>query len=361
MGDEVEVCDAVVTSRKLASVRRVTEITPIEGADFVELARVDGWQCVVKKGDFTVGDQGVYFEIDSVPPDADPFKFLWKFEEPRPRSYRIKTVKLRGELSQGLFMPLSDFPQVPVGIGDGEDLTEFLGVTLYERPQEKWQKTAAKRGNFPNWLPKTDEERIQNCGWVLEKWAEANVPWYATVKLDGTSATYTQDPQTDEFHVCSRNLSVKDGENVYWDMARKYRIEQALAYYDGRYSFQGEICGPGIQGNKLGLKEVDFFVFNVIDRNANVYLPLEEMVLVCADMGLQTVPIAESHDAWAPGGVNDWSIARCLEYAEGKYAGTQNEREGLVFRINKPRPIWQGRDITSFKAISNKFLLKEKD
>lgn len=338
--------------RKLASVQRVLECLPIENADAIELARINGWQCVVKKGEFAVGDLGVFFEIDAIPPDLPLFAFLWTSRsaegpQPRPGSFRIRTMRLRGALSQGLLMPRTFFG-LPDTLTEGDDLTAHLGVGKWEPPVPANMGEA--RGNFPPLVRKTDEHRIQSFPRVLEELH--GKPYVITLKCDGTSATYCIDPRTDEFHACGRNFSVHDGDNHYWKLARKYNLETVLRRTP-HLAIQGEICGPGIQKNRLGLPELGFFAFSVYDQSAGRYLDSADARSFLAEAGIPAVPVVEEGEAFSH------TQESLLALAEGKYSGTQNEREGIVIRPQTERNslILQGR--LSFKAISNRFLLKE--
>lgn len=341
--------------RKLASVQRVLEINPIPGADVIELVRINGWQCVAKKGEFGVGDLGVYLEIDAIPPDIETFRFLWTQKEPvpgepivRPEKFRIRTLRLRGALSQGLLLPLSAFDLA--GVTEGEDVTERLGVGKYEPPvptgMGEW------RAAFPGMVPKTDEMRIQSVPEVLTEMQ--GKPYCITLKYDGTSATFVIDSRTGEFHACGRNQSIKEGNSLYWNMARKYNIEAVLRQ-NPHLAVQGEIVGPGIQKNPLQLKEVSLFVFNVYDMARATYLNNETARVFLKEAGIPAVDVVEM------GGAFGYTQEQLLALAEGKYPGTDNEREGIVIRPQTEMysNILGGR--LSFKAISNRFLLKEKD
>ena len=342
--------------RKLASVARVLALEPIPNADAIELARIGGWQCVVKKEEFTVGDLAVFFEIDSIPPDSPQFAFLWtpKTALPgevveRPEKFRLRTMKLRGALSQGLLLPLSQFDLQ--GASEGEDVTERLGVEKYEPPVSSSMSGLA-RGPFPSWLSKTDEMRVQSVPDVLDELR--GLPYVATLKCDGTSATYTLSPFDGEFHVCSRNLSLVDGDNVYWNLARELELERLLRAHPG-LSIQGEVCGPGIQKNRLNLKAAQLLVFNIRDRLNARYLNDDEMRTFCVRNGLTAVAVIERGDTFYH------TQETLLNLAEGKYPGTHNEREGIVVRPQTERGslVLSGR--LSFKAISNRFLLKGGD
>ena len=346
--------------RKLASVQRVLDVLPIENADAIELVRINGWQCVTKKGEFRTGDHGVFFEIDAIPPDTETFRFLWTprahdaaADGPveRPPKFRIRTMRLRGALSQGLFLPLTAFPAgLDDGLSDGDDLTERLGVGKYEPPAPagmgEW------RAPFPPLVSKTDEMRVQSVPAVLgEMWGR---PYAITLKYDGTSATYLIDPRDGAFHACGRNHSVLDGENLYWRLARKYDLETVLRRTP-RYALQGEIVGPGVQKNPLGLTEIALFVFNVFDMEAARFLGHDEAREFLAGAGLPAVETLETGESFAH------DQERLLALAEGKYPGTSNEREGIVVRPREEAHSLALGGRLSFKAISNRYLLKEQD
>ena len=342
--------------RKIASAQTVLSIEPIPNADAIELVRINGWQCVVKKNEFVPGDLGIFLEIDAVPPDDERFRFLWTPKVvtddamiARPDKFRIRTMRLRGALSQGLFLPLPAFPEVGVPT-EGDDLTERLGVGKYEPPPPanggEW------RGPFPPMVPKTDEMRIQSVPRVLDE--SRGLPYAITLKYDGTSATFVIDPRTGEFHAASRNQSVRDGGNAYWNMARKYDIEAVLRRTP-HLAIQGEIVGPGIQKNPLALAEPALFVFNVYDMTRGVYLDHDPARAFLADAGLTAVETVETGDTFAH------TQEELLALAEGKYPGTKNEREGVVIR---PRAETFSATLAgrlSFKAISNRYLLAERD
>lgn len=351
--------------RKLASVQRVLNIAPIAQADAIELVQIQGWQCVTKKGEFRAGDHGVFLEIDAVPPDTKPFRFLWTPKQPtgeqdnltpaaaepvaRPDKFRIRTMRLRGALSQGLFLPLGELG-LPGDLPDGEDVTEQLGVTKYEPPAPAGM--GDWRGPFPAFVPKTDEMRVQSAPTVLDEMR--GLPYVITLKYDGTSATFCLDPRDDSFHACGRNQSIADGPNLYWRMARKYDIPAALRRRPN-LAVQGEIVGPGVQKNRLGLGEVCLFAFNVYDFERAAYLDHDDARAFLAQSNIPAVETLETGDAFA------YTQNYLLALAEGKYPGTSNEREGVVIRPRRETysPTLNGR--LSFKAISNRFLLKEQD
>ena len=334
------------TTRKLASVQQVIDTQPIEGADAIEVASVLGWKCVTRKSEFNPGDLGIFFEIDSVLPEKPCFEFM------RQRKFRVRTVRLRGQLSQGLFMPLSLFPELNgMVLTEGDDVTELLGITKYDPPGQHGG-ISNRRAGYPPHVNKADEVRVQSEPSLRE--ALLGLPYVATVKMDGTSGTFTM--VDGEFHACSRNLSVKDEEgSPYWTVARKYHLPELLAQYP-HLAIQGEICGPAIQGNKPNLKEVDLFVFDIYDKQQGRYLLHGERTTIILDNGLTRVPVEEVGDDF------QYTLEELLEKAKGKYTGTTNEREGLVFRtLNEtPHPLGANGRL-SFKVLSDAFLLKEKD
>lgn len=331
--------------RKMASIRRIDNIQPIPGADAIEVATVGGWQVVIKKGEFAVRDLAVYCEIDSwIPHELAPF--LSKGSEPREfegvRGERLRTVKLRGQVSQGLLLPLEPTcANIESRLFEGLDVSAPLNIQKWEAPVPA-QLAGDVRGAFPSFIPKTDQERIQNLTQEFNTWTD--LTWEVTEKLDGSSMTvYHKDG---DFGVCSRNWNLAASEgNSMWQQARKYNLEQVLAH-EGNYAVQGEIIGEGIQGNPYRIRGQDFFVFDVFDINAQRYLtPVERRDFVERN-NLKHVPIT-NHNVPTPTNVSD-----ILKAAEGRsQLHTDTEREGLVFKSNGQ---------VSFKAISNKFLLKSK-
>jgi RNA ligase (TIGR02306 family) len=340
----------MMKQRALASIARIAELSPIAGADRIELARVAGWQCVVKKGEFRVGELAVYLEIDAVPPEREAFAWLWQPKGqtgvPRPATFRIRTLRLRGTLSQGLLMPLAQ-----AGLGadlqEGEDVTAQLQVTKYEPPAPSGM--GEWRAGFPSLVPKTDELRVQAVPQVLEELR--GQPYLATVKMDGTSSTFVL--VDGELHACGRNHSILEGDNLYWYVARKYRLAEVLA--GSSLAIQGEIVGPGVQKNPVGLKDKSLFVFNLYDTKTGDHLGDDALREFCRAHGLEAVPVAFRGDAF------DETVDSLLQKAEGTYAGTTNQREGVVVRPVKPlrSAVLGGR--LSFKAISNRYLLDERD
>lgn len=329
--------------RKLATVRRIKNIQPIAGADNIELAHVDGWQSVVKKGEYKVGDIAIYCEVDSfIPNSLAPF--LTKAgSKPKEfggiRGERLRTMKLRGALSQGLLLPaMGTFPE-------GTDMTEALGIQKWEAPIPA-QLSGQVRGAFPTLVPKTDQERCQNL--VDEIRASHGKQFEVTEKLDGSSCTMFLDASGD-FHVCSRNLDLqKDNNNSFWRAANNLAIEHRMVTNNlFGYAIQGELVGPGIQGNPYGLSTIDFYVFDVYDTRSGDYLKPDTRRSLIKTLGLNHVPVVIA--AWTL----DCEVDDLLKTADGVSLLNRNSmREGFVYKS-----VSGGM---TFKVISNKFLLSER-
>lgn len=344
--------------RKMATVRKIDDIRPIPDADAIECAVVGGWTVVVKKGEFKAGNLAVYCEIDSfIPNEVAPF-LTKPGQEPKEfegvKGERLRTVRLRGQLSQGLLIPLKDvwkewLPEnIEKHVKEGDDVSESLNIKKYEPPIPA-QLAGEVKGAFPGIIPKTDQERIQNLSSELAEWNAARTRWEITEKLDGSSMTvYMIDG---EFGVCSRNLDLKrNKDNSLWKAAYAQGLEELLEGYQEfdkcNIALQGELIGEGIQGNPYKIKGQKFFLFDVYLIDEGRYMsPSERQGLVTAT-GIEHVPMTDFGFM-----LNDLSMAEILEMAEGKsYLNAETEREGLVFKSTDGK--------ASFKAISNKFLLK---
>ena len=345
--------------RKLASIQKIKEILPIEGADAIELAIVNGWKVVVEKNvGHQVGDFVVYCEIDSFLPIEPEFDFLRKSSYKKmgdQEGFGWRSLKIRGVVSQGLILPLSVLESKSGGkiiknklvLKEGDDVTDLLGILKYEPPIPA-DLAGKVKGQFPGFIPKTDEERIQNLPEEFEEWK--NLPensFYVTEKLDGSSATYYY--KEGEFGVCSRNLELLETEgNTFWKVAREMKLEEKLAVLGKNVSVQGELIGEGIQSNPYKIKGQTVKFFNAFDIDSHEYFNLPMFrILIEETLELETVPILHLNFTLLE------SIEDILQMAEGKSSlNEKTEREGLVIRSHD-------RTI-SFKAISNKFLLKEK-
>jgi RNA ligase (TIGR02306 family) len=328
--------------RKLATIRTVHEIKPIEGADLIELAVVDGWKCVTKKGEFVPGDIVIYCEIDAFLPVCNEFEFLRKssFKKMDDREgFRLRTVKLRGQISQGLLLSPAMIGR-PVELG--EDVSDELGIVKYEAPIPACLGGDVI-GPFPSFIAKTDEERIQNLSDEYDSYRGKS--FYVSEKLDGTS--FTAFYSDGAFGVCGRNWQLAENDNnSHWRVVRSLDLESRLAGVRHAIAIQGELVGPGIQGNRYAMKEPKLFVFNAFDIGAYSYLDKTKLEDLCCELELQTVPpigmvqVPESIDA-------------ILEMAEGKSVlNPKTEREGLVWVHG------EGNERISFKTISNSFLAK---
>lgn len=361
--------------RKLASIRKIASLDSIPNADAIEKATIDGWEVVVKKGEFSVGDKCCYIEIDSVVPSDNPaFEFL------EGRKYRVRTIKLRKQVSQGIAFPLE-----ALGIEDlpeGTDLTERLKIKKYDPELQKenlmlgdarkkknpvhklllryawYRKLWAKKKAWPAEVEKTDEERIQNIPSILRR--ENRRAFYETEKLDGQSATffYLRQPwfwkvSKKEFGVCSRNIWLKTKHPCnYWDIAEKFDIQNKLKSYGKEVIIQGEIVGPGIQKNKYGLTELDFYVFNVYNKETDEWYGRHGIEAVCSALGLKMVPVIGQGPLEELAGS---TVQEVVEHVKGNSTLAKVKREGSVFRelcaVTGQRGI-------SFKAINSDFLLK---
>lgn len=345
--------------RKLASIRRIADIRPIPDADAIEVAVVDGWRVVVKKGEYKPGDLAVYLEIDSWVPHALA-PFLSKGQVPREYNgvlgEKLRTIKLRGQVSQGLLLKLETVPEkgisnaVPfiedgrirhqvVNGDEGSDVTEILRIQKWEA-EIPAQLAGQVRGAFPTSLiPKTDQERIQNCFAEIED--KGDVDYEVTMKLDGTSCTIFR--WEGELRVASRNLELKIND----ENKDNTLVKMALAVGDkivNGLAMQGEIMGPGIQGNREGFKDHRFFVFDIFDIREHRYINPVGRRRMCENLGLEHVPVLGT----------DWLAPRSVEeglaLAEGPSIN-HKIREGLVWKCNS-NPSF------SFKTIANNFLLK---
>jgi RNA ligase (TIGR02306 family) len=341
-----------MTERALATIRKIAEVKPIEGADAIEAVRVDGWWVVAKKGENQPGMLAVYFEIDSwVPSAIAPFltkagHFPKTFEGVE--GERLRTVKLRGQLSQGLLLPIEHCISVAgctSAIQEGDDWTEHLGILKYEKPLPAALAGLAK-GNFPSFIPKTDQPRIQNCGRQMQDWLEGTV-WEVTEKLDGSSMTAFVFGE--QQGVCSRNLELKySEENSFWEAAVKYDLLNKLMSTGRSLALQGELVGEGIQGNPYKLQGRQFFCFDIWDIDKQEYLLPEARRKLCVELDIQHVPYLRQgmigHTFTTQSGI--------IKEANGEsIVGSKPKREGLVWKSVDKHDV-------SFKAISDEWLLK---
>jgi len=381
--------------RKLASIQKVLEVLPIEGADAIEVVRINDWKVVVKKSDgYKPGDLVIYCEIDSYLPIREEFEFLrgssYKKLVDGTEGFRLKTIRLRKQISQGLVLPLSiledhdpkwegEFTigtsnqpwgdQLQLGpyddallINEGVDVTEILGIVKWDPPVPA-QLSGKVKGYFPSFIRKTDEPRVQNLTRDYYKWVELGPVFYSAEKLDGSSATYYL--KDGVFGACSRNMDLKPPEsefkeeiiiddngiekktqeNSFWKVARELNLEKKLRDYGKNLSIAGELIGEGIQKNPYKIKGQTVRFFNVFDINDQEYYSYEDFIEFMKALELEMVPIIES-EFQLPEKISD-----LIELADDKsILNNQANREGLVIRSHDRK--------ISFKVISNRFLLK---
>lgn len=337
--------------RQLASIRTVRDIAPIEGADVIVATQVDGWQCITKKGEFNIGDMGVYFEIDSFVLASDErYSFLAKqfinFENQL--GARIRTIKLKGKIAQGLMLPLRLFPEIS-NPEIGMDVTEILGVKKWE-PNIPAQLSGEVTGPIRGRISKSDQERIQNL--IDEISTEiAGQTFEQTVKLDGSSMTVICDGG--QLAVASRNWELRETEgNTLWKVARKNNLIEAMEKYGRNIALQGEIIGEGIQGNNEVIKGQEFYLYNIWDIDTKFYVSPAERNDIVAQLEalgaiIKHVPVLDT--ITFPENV---TVEDILAMADGKSLFAPN-REGLVFKRADGK--------FSFKAISNWYLQKFSD
>ena len=355
--------------RKLASIQKIIKIEPIEGADKIEKATILGWEVVVKKDEFKAGDLVVYCEIDSILPDKPEFSFL------KDRKFRIRTIKLRNQISQGICFPLSILPE-NVSIKEDKDVTEILGIVKYESPEEQiqespypkwmpsWLVYIIKRLNrlfhlkyysnesseFPEDVPKTDETRVQTLQGVLDKHKGKEA--YGTEKVDGTSITIRF--KNNKLSVYSRNRHLFFKTGKYWQAVKELQLEKKFKKYFNRKDdvvFQGELLGPGIQGNRYKFEDLRILFFDIFFPKYKEYASYYQFYNLCKNIGLDKVPLV--YDCFP---LPD-SIPEIVEMSKGKsYYNSDIHREGIVIRLYDN--INQRGKRVSLKAINPDYLLK---
>lgn len=391
--------------RNLASVQKILNIRPIPGADMIEAVDVLGWTVVSQKGIHTIGDLVIYFEVDSFLNANEP-RYA-SFEERftnwgDKRGMRLKTIKLRKQISQGLILSLKEFPEIK-NPKEGDDVTEILKI-------EKWESLAEQSSNagglgaktagakaFPSFIRKTDQERVQNRIQHLPVVKDTET-FEESVKLDGSSMTlFNLNDSSEHFAfaindmeirklrnmswfgklgyklkkylgmietptilqgVCSRNIQLDtDGDNHFSAYVRENRILDRLALFDENIAVQGELIGPSIQKNYENVKVNEFYVYDVFDIDAQKYMLPAQARAIVKELGLKYVPVLnEAFDlnTMIVNKENDLGremVDNVLLRAEGPGMNPGVKREGLVYKSNSTE--------FSFKAISNSYLLKK--
>lgn len=335
--------------RKLATVEVIKDLQPIPGADNIELATVRGWKVVVRKGLFEINSLCIYFEIDSFLPEIPEFEFLRKScfttLNTGETGFRIRTVMMREQISQGLALPLSLFFLTSKTFPVGTDLTNFLGVKKWELTLPVYSSGEAL-GYFPSFVPKTNEERIQNLSeqYPLLRQKSYNV----TEKLDGSS--FTAFYYNDTLGVCSQNRELKESDtNIYWLMFHQYNIGNFLKSLPFPCAIQGEIIGCKIQSNPYKLPNNRLYVFNLINldnlKRLDIFSDFYYSLL--SNAGIETIPLI------CPNFLLPSSLDALIALSYGHSLVNPNTiREGLVLRNFE-------NSYTSFKVINNHFLLKQ--
>jgi len=329
--------------RKLASIQRINNIEPIPDADAIEVATVLGWKVVVKKNEFKIGDLCVFFEIDSFLPEKPEYEFL------RPSSamtlvtgengFRLKTVKLRKQVSQGLALPVNE---ITYGLDEGTDVTDVLGVLLYER---FIQDTTHIKSTFPHFIKKTDETRLQGLSREFSAYKE--LTWDITEKINGQSLTIYF--RNDDVGVCTRNMELERSDTYIWRCVDDSAIEDKLRRLKLNIAIQGELHGAGIQGNPYNIP-LDLRLFRVFDIDAQRMIAQPEFLQLSAELRLKTVPLLGSIR------LPD-TMQEAIKLADGfSVLNNSVRREGIV-AVNSDDP----DNRLSFKIISNAYLLKQKD
>ena len=343
--------------RKLASIQRIWKTEPIEGADRIELAHILGWQCVVNKGQFREMDLAVYFEVDSFLPIAPEFEFLrassYRKTDIMGEGFRLRTMKFRGQISQGLLLPVSAFPAIPADAELGTDVTEILGVKKWEI-EERITTGGTMIGTLPYDIPHTDETRVQAEPDLIQ--AFAGLEYYISTKMDGSSHSVGIDENG--FHVTGHNYEYKDdGNSPFYELVKSMDLQAKMEAFAtannlSTFTIQGELCAPGIQKNRLKLTKPAWYVFTIRENGKRV--GLTRMLEVCEKLQLESVPIEEIGTDLP---VKYPTVEALLERADGNYPKGE-KKEGIVIRPTEPVYCELVSGALSMKVVSNKYLLK---
>lgn len=331
---------------KPASIQKILGINKHPNADTLDIAKIQGYQVVVKSNQFKVNDLVVFIEPDSVCPSADArFNFLEK------NHFRVKLIRLRKEVSMGVVMPISEFPELnSIEIIEDLDISELIGVKHYVK-EIPAQLAGVMRGNFPGFLRKTDEDNIRSKMRVLSELQ--GLESVITCKLDGCSGSFAV--KDNDFRVCSRNIDlIEDEFNVYWKAARRYDLLNKLKSLEYNIAIQGEVYGNGIQGNKMGAEDVNFAAFNLFDIDKQKFYNYDEMEIICKDLEIPMVPLI-----WR--GIFNFTLEELMELAKKQLYANGSPAEGIVIRpvIETYSECLRGR--LSGKIISEVFLEKYKE
>jgi RNA ligase (TIGR02306 family) len=336
-----------------ATIEKILEIKPIEDADFIEVARVQAYWSVIVKGTFKVNDLCVFVQPDSLLKRAEWNKFLWpkNDEDINGNPIRVIVRKFRKQISQGVVFPISIIPNInPEFLIEGVDIGEKLEISHYEKPIPAC--LAGKiRGNFPSFLRKTDETRLQSYPDVLKELMDKEV--VISIKVDGSSCTVYNNG--DKNGVCSRNLDLlEDENNSFWKVTRQLDLLNKLKQFGFNAAIQGELYGEGIQDNHLGIKGLDFRVFNVFNIDQQRFLDHEEFFNLCVTFNIPIVQTVYK-------GKFNFTIEQLQKMANELKYPNGNFAEGIVIRpvYENYSEILKGR--LSVKVISENFSLKYKE
>lgn len=364
--------------RKLVTIREIDDLLPIAKADRIELAIVGGWSCIVKKGEFHVGDAGLFFEIDSwLPAEDERFSFLGKTKTYMKKDgYRIRTMKMRGVISQGLLLPLNSFPELDLTLEDHADTLSVIKWDAEIANPSRSLTTGNAAGKFPSFIPKTDQPRLQNLMHYFDMYKESS--FEETLKLDGSSLTAykikTDLPfwktllnkaykffDTSHFGVCSRNLELKRSDNFektfdnngkkstykqsdFWKVVNKYNVEERLP--EG-YAIQAELIGPKIQNNHESVEELEMYIFDVWDIVAERMLNPHERRKFCELHALQHIPVVSNE-------VKVFSECTTFDEFQARVTGLSMNPN----TISEGRVYKEVNGAFTFKLVSNDYLLK---
>lgn len=336
--------------RKLASIQIISNIEPIKGADKIELATILGWKVVIKKGQFNINDKCIYIEIDSLLPNKPEYEFLksscWRADV---NAYRIKTIRLRGQISQGLALPLeSKYNEMEIGT----DLTDLMEIKKYENDELLSNDSHMA---FHHEVPKTSLFRIQNIyDKVIHNWKDKT--FYITQKLDGISFTIIKENGEITLYSKDIKLEEKNNENyIYYDCFEEFNILEKLKNVDN-IAIQGEIIGPNCNKNHHKLSDLDFYVYSIYELNNHIFLNFNELKEKITNLGLKMTPIINDNYKLSD---NNHTLDDLLNLSYGQCLITPSVmREGLVFKLIIDEYDNDIHDRIQFKIISNEYLLK---
>jgi RNA ligase (TIGR02306 family) len=332
---------------KLATIETIKSLKSHPNADRLELVQILGWQSVVQKGIHQEGDKVVFIVIDSIVPKCSWSEFLVDKNNPD-KPIRLKMVKLRGEHSAGIVLPLSLFPKDFQTYEIGTDVTEILGVKKYVKEMPA-HLSGENAGDFPTHLAsKTDEDNGLSHPEVVQEVIKE--PVTITLKADGSSCTVVVE-NGEIKEVCSRNLSKKETENNgFWKAARKLRIPEGFTGI-----IQGEVCGPGIQKNPLKLSDLELFVFQ-IKKEDQTYMNYQEMKGFCnVEMQCSVVPLI-ADDVSFTGASLEEALNKLQDLADLQVYPTSKEvAEGIVVRPKTYPKSFESRRPLGFKILNRNY------